>query len=69
MSKSPKGEASSVALANNEQVQEGNNERFAHTFNSKFVPCVHDRQTSYHCIFSFSDISFSLTVFSKLSLT
>jgi len=42
MSKSPKGEASSVALANNEQVQEGNNERFAHTFNSKFVPCVHD---------------------------
>ena len=38
MSKSPKGEALSVAFTTTEQAQEGNNERFAHKFNSKFVP-------------------------------
>lgn len=34
MSKSPKGEESSVALTNTEQIQEGSNERFVHKFNN-----------------------------------
>ena len=33
MSKSPKGEASSVAFTNAEQTQEGNNERLSLTVN------------------------------------
>lgn len=52
MSKSPKGEDSSVALTNTEQAQEGSNERFAHTFNSKSVPKKHARSTNYRYIFN-----------------
>ena len=49
MSKSPKGEASSVAFTNAEQAQEGNNERFALKFNSKFVPKKRARSINYCC--------------------
>ena len=47
MSKSPKVEASPVAFTTTEQAQEGNNERFAHKFNSKFVPKKCARSINY----------------------